>query len=316
MPFVVAVLIAYLFSALVDWIRKAGPWLPGWLSYIIALIVFCICLSILVQLVASNLSKVAAAAPTYEANLENILLKVADRLELEEIPTVEQLRRNITESISARKLVGGIVASASAFASKAFIIALYTLFLLMERGSIGRKLLLLVPSEEGKQKLDETLTRIGARIRRYVSLKTLVSLIAAVASWIVMLIIGIDFAGFWAVLIFILNFIPYIGSIVAVAFPVTLTLVQFGSFSLFIVALVALTGIQIAVGNLIEPRLMGHSLNLSPVVILLSLAIWASLWGVVGAILCVPITVMMLIVFSQFEYTRPIAILLSKDGSI
>jgi AI-2 transport protein TqsA len=147
-------------------------------------------------------------------------------------------------------------------------------------------------------------------------LKTFVSAVVAIASWIIIRLIGIDFAEFWAVLIFIFNFIPYVGSFVAVLLPVLLTLVQFGAPGPFLVALVGLTGVQMVVGNFVEPRLMGNSLNLSPIVILLSLAAWSALWGVVGAFLCVPITVVMLIVFSEFEATRPLAILLSQDGRI
>lgn len=142
------------------------------------------------------------------------------------------------------------------------------------------------------------------------------SAIVAAGSWVIMRLIGIDFAEFWAVLIFVFNFIPYVGSFFAVLLPVMLTLLQFGAIGTFLVALVSLTGVQVLVGNFLEPRLMGRSLNLSPIVILLSLAAWSSLWGLVGAFLCVPITVVMLIVFSEFETTRPLAILLSQDGRI
>ena len=146
--------------------------------------------------------------------------------------------------------------------------------------------------------------------------KTAMSLVVAGVSWVIMALIGIDFSGFWAVLIFTLNFIPYIGSFIAIVFPAALTLVQFESVGLFLVTASALTAAQFAVGSLLEPRVMGRSLNLSPVVILLALALWGSVWGIVGAILCVPLTVIMMIVFSRFESTRPAAILLSLDGRL
>ena len=106
------------------------------------------------------------------------------------------------------------------------------------------------------------------------------------------------------------------GSIVAVAFPVLLTAVEFADPGRFALVLVLLTAIQQAVGSFIEPRLMGASLNLSPLVILLSLTVWGQLWGIPGMLLCVPLMVIITITLSQFKSTRAIAILLSENGQI
>lgn len=130
------------------------------------------------------------------------------------------------------------------------------------------------------------------------------------------MLIGVDFAIFWAFLIFLLNYIPTIGSLIATAFPAVLTLVQFETFTPFIIVLVAITGIQMVVGNFIEPKMMGNSLKISSLVVLLSLAFWGAIWGVTGMFLCVPITVILMIIFAQFPTSRPIAILLSDDGDI
>jgi predicted PurR-regulated permease PerM len=118
------------------------------------------------------------------------------------------------------------------------------------------------------------------------------------------------------VLIFLLNFIPSIGSIIATIFPTILALVDGNSLWPFIIVGGGITALQFAIGNIIEPRLMGNTLNLSPLIILLSLALWGSIWGVAGAVLCVPITVICTIVCSYFPTTRPIAVLLSKNGQL
>ncbi len=131
-----------------------------------------------------------------------------------------------------------------------------------------------------------------------------------------MKIVGLDFAEFWALLIFFLNYIPNIGAIVATAFPSLLALIQFQNWLPFIIITSALTTIQFIVGNLIEPRYLGKSLNLSPLVMLIALAVWGAIWGVIGMFLAVPITVMMIIIFAHFEKTRGLAILLSQDGLI
>ena len=158
--------------------------------------------------------------------------------------------------------------------------------------------------------------RVTKDIQTYIGLKTFVSAITGILSYIVMALVGVDFAGFWAVLIFILNFIPYIGSLVGVAFPAVLTLVQFDSLIPFVITSTVLASVQLAVGNIIEPRMMGRSLNLSPLVILLSLAIVGQIWGIVGMVLSMPFMVIAMIVCAGFEATRPVAIVLSATGNV
>ncbi|HQR29508.1 MAG TPA: AI-2E family transporter, partial [Anaeromyxobacteraceae bacterium] len=117
-----------------------------------------------------------------------------------------------------------------------------------------------------------------------------------------------------AVLIGLLNYIPYAGSFFGVAIPVAVALGQFGDPGAVLGLLVGLVAAQVVIGNVLDPFLMGSSLNLSPFAILVSLAVWSQLWGVAGAVLAVPITSVMVIVLSAFAGTRPIAVLLSKDG--
>ena len=142
------------------------------------------------------------------------------------------------------------------------------------------------------------------------------SLVTAALSWAVLALIGCQNASFWALVIFMLNFIPVVGSLLSVVFPALLVLVQFGSFGPFFASLILLTAIQIGVSNVLEPRLMGSSLNLSPMAILVALAVWGGLWGVAGMFLCVPITVIVMIVCAHFQSTRPMAVLLSADGRL
>ncbi|GEM_PF-3756360 len=120
-----------------------------------------------------------------------------------------------------------------------------------------------------------------------------------------------------SLLIFLLNFIPTIGSIVATLFPSLMALAQSSDgFGLFFAVLLGITSLQILIGNIIEPRITGRSLNLSPVVILFNLALWGSIWGVPGMFMCVPLLIITTIVLAHFPRTRPIAILLSSDGRV
>ncbi len=117
-------------------------------------------------------------------------------------------------------------------------------------------------------------------------------------------------------MIFALNYIPYIGAWLGVIFPALLALVQFDTLTPFLVTTAALTAIQFTGGSIIEPRLMGTGLNVSPVFMLLSLALWGMVWGVVGMFLAVPMMVVVMIVCSHIEATRPIAVLLSADAEL
>ena len=127
-----------------------------------------------------------------------------------------------------------------------------------------------------------------------------------------MYIFGLEFAIFFAFIIFLLNFIPNIGSIIAVTFPVIFSLVQFESLYLTSIFLALMIGVQVLMGNFVEPKFVGNKLNLSPLVIILSLVFWGSLWGVVGMLLSVPIMVIINIILAAIPSTRPIAILFSE----
>ncbi|MFT4601218.1 MAG: AI-2 transport protein TqsA [Arenicella sp.] len=133
---------------------------------------------------------------------------------------------------------------------------------------------------------------------------------------IVLLSFGVDFAYLWAFLAFLLNFIPFVGAFVAIVFPTLVSILQFGDPVITLSLLAILSATQVVIGNIIEPRLVGKSLNLSPLVVILALAFWGAIWNVAGMFLCVPITVTLMIVLNQFPKTKPFAIMLSAGHDI
>jgi predicted PurR-regulated permease PerM len=192
----------------------------------------------------------------------------------------------------------------------------YVLFLFLEQKSFHQKMQALVEKEERRKELYGFIRHIESDIRMYIGIKVLTSGLTGVLSYVVMRLVGLDFAGFWAVLIFVFNFIPTIGSIVATIFPTILALVQFEGYVPFLVMGLGIGGLQFFIGNILEPRLMGNRLNLSPLVILLSLALWGTLWGFIGMIISVPLTAIAMIILSHFPRTRPLAIILSRRGRV
>ena len=158
--------------------------------------------------------------------------------------------------------------------------------------------------------------QVSQDIQIYLRIKITLGLIMALIGYGIMWAVGLDFSGFWAVLIFFFYFIPTVGSMLAIVSPMLLTLVQFDSLTPFFIVTLTMGVTQITMANVIEPAIMGRSLNLSPFVIILSLMVWGTVWGVIGMFLCVPIMVIVMIVLANFEQTRPVAVLLSADGRI
>jgi predicted PurR-regulated permease PerM len=136
----------------------------------------------------------------------------------------------------------------------------------------------------------------------------------AVAAWVLMMVVGLDNAGFWAFVIFLVCYIPVIGGAIAGLLPPLFALVQFETYAPALVLLVGLQVILFVVGNFVQPRMQGENQNIDPVVILLSLAFWGALWGLTGMFLSTPLTVMAIAVLAEFDGTRWIAVLLSGDG--
>jgi predicted PurR-regulated permease PerM len=188
--------------------------------------------------------------------------------------------------------------------------------MLLEETAFSGKLDAMAGDQIKRQEWNKTLKRISDSIGSYLVLKTVVSLLTGILSYTVLVIIGIDAPLFWAFLIFLLNYIPTVGSLIATLFPACMALLQSGELNLALMVIVAVGAIQLIVGNIIEPRVMGNSLNVSSLVVILALSFWGAIWGITGMVLSVPITVIMIILFGQFETTRKIAILLSDRGKL
>lgn len=211
--------------------------------------------------------------------------------------------------------LSGYIPFAGLLGSLLFVL-LNVVFLLMEQRRFQQKLGRMSDDPNKTRRLLDVIGEINDRVGRYLAVKTMINIALGVISWLIMVLMGLEFAVFWAIIIALLNYIPYVGSIVGVAFPIALAVIQFDDLNMVLLLLALLIAAQMLMGNIIEPQVMGNSLNLSPYVILISLTAWSSLWGIAGAIFSVPIAAIMVIVFSEFKRTRPLAILLSLNGQI
>jgi AI-2 transport protein TqsA len=166
--------------------------------------------------------------------------------------------------IDLTRRIAGVVSSAQSFVVSLLLIIAYVGFLFVESAYMRQKIAAMFPDEIRAREVNSVLAAVSESVRRYIWIKTVVSTLTAVASYGVLWALGVDFAATWALLIFLLNYIPNIGSIIAVSFPALVSLVQFDTLGSFFVLVLSLTAIQLVIGSVLEPMLMGHTLNMSP----------------------------------------------------
>ena len=158
-----------------------------------------------------------------------------------------------------------------------------------------------IEHHENEKKLANTFKAITEQIQRYIILKIAINLAAGIVVWIFLSILGVEFPFIWGLFTFLFNFIPTIGSAIALALPVIMTLLEFGSITFAAVIALILIAIQTLFFNIIEPNLIGKRLNLNPLLILLSVLIWGYIWGIVGMLLSVPLTAIIKIIISNSD---------------
>lgn len=310
-PLVLALLAYVLIIAVSDRILDFLP-LPVWLANILAVIVVLAGLFLIMYVLGSQATQMVRNFSSYETAFDAALDKLVTLVGNDVTKYIRDSLVNLDMSFIARSAVGG----ATSFLSTFVLISLYVGFLMAERLMFRRKILLAANDKVFGQKLSVVMTAISQSLQSYVGVKSMVSAMTALISYGVFRWLDLEYAETWAVLTFGLNFIPNIGSIVAVIFPALIALVQFDSLSPFLTIIFLCGTVQFLMGNFLDPALLGRSLNMSTFMVIISLTFWSSVWGVVGAFLSVPVTVCLLIVFSHIKALRPVAILMSKDGTI
>ena len=317
-PLVIAIAIWYLIESLSRALqrirfRKNNHFsLPRWLTLIISSFSIIGALVLVIKILLENFKTMAQSIPKYEDKLDQVVEYITQFFEFEEATGLMDL----IQQVDIASAVGPVFDTVTNLLASLILIIIYVIFLILERNVLKVKIRKLMRTEGSYKNFLQVLGQINESIRTYISVKIFTSFLTGFLSYIVMELFGLDFAILWAFIIFALNFIPSIGSITATSLPLLFSLVQFGSFGTFFLLMISIVGIQILVGNYIDPRMMGSRLNISPLVILVSLVAWGSIWGFAGMIFSVPIMAVLIIIFAQFRSTKFIAILLSADGSL
>lgn len=314
-PLAVAIAVWFLVNAIADALGRIpaiGKAIPPLFRKGLASTLILVFIWVSVEIIISSVNDMVALAPSYQQRMNELVLDLVVLIGPSNLPSLT----DYLQRIDLQPIFTTAGSTISGFAGDFFLVILYTIFLLVEQGTFRTKWKAMFMTENGFKSSSRTMQRVSASIREFALVKTGTNLAVALLSLGVMGIVGMDFSLFWAFLIFLLNFIPTFGSLGAVGLPSLFTMLQFEGMGEPAAVFFGVSAAHAVVGYLIEPRLMGRTLNISPLVILISLSVWGMIWGVIGMILAVPIMVSLMIVLAAVPYTRPAAIWLSADGLV
>jgi len=308
-PFLLAVFFAIVCGPLLYWLQARRVPMAAALFLVILLLV--VGVMAVVALVGASVNDFTRNLDVYQHRLEVLIGGLLDKLESWGL---ERPNRAILDSLDPKIAMGfaaTMLSNLSGLFGNVFLILLTAIFILLEASGFPAKLRAM---SGGSGRSVEQFNRIVGDIRRYMSIKTQISALTGVAITILLWSLGVDYAPLWGRLAFLLNFVPNIGSFIAAVPPVLLAAVQPGlGLSTALWTAAGLAGINLVVGNVIEPRLLGKGLGLSTLVVFVSLVFWGWVFGLVGMLLSAPLTMAVKIALEGADDTRWIAILLSSE---
>jgi len=316
-PLVIAFLIWFIINQIkvsLGKIKIGGKALPAAVRSILAFVLIFIVIYLIAELLIVNIEGIVASMPVYIADLNTSFDKVTAIINN---PNYTEYLQKWVNNLNLSGMATSALSSLSGFVANSAVVLVYIIFFLMEDAAYGIKVDELFPVKKHEySKFMHNLRSISESIRYYIFSMTAISLVTGAISYVILLIMGVEYAFLWSFLIFILNFIPYIGPLISSLFPSVFSVITSGELIQFIYVFAAMEGVQILIGNFIQPMVMGKGTNLSPIVVILALAFWGMLWGVVGMMLAVPIMAVIVIICSQIPETRYLAILFSEKGKI
>jgi AI-2 transport protein TqsA len=330
-PLFVAVFLGFLMHPIHRWLVRRG--IPSLIAYGVILALVMLGFFVFGSIMYVNVAELAGDKEKlrlYEKRLDTIVRNVITNLPFKkEIdpegkllePLLNEKKKgpgepSWREYLSAENLIAPAVAAFGRLRDSiawAALVFLFVLFLIAEKVSFPRRLDLALGDQQGDRIL-RVVESINQAIGQYIAVKTLASAMAGFLSYAVLALLEVELAASWGILIFMLNYIPYVGSLIACALPIILSFLQFPGDEIWrpIAVTLSLIGIQQIIGNWVEPRMAGQRLDVSPLLIVLSLAFWWSVWGIFGAILAVPLLVIVKIILDNIPETKPIATLISN----
>lgn len=309
-PFLLSAFIAVISGPLLSWLHRKGvPRALALLTVVVAIVAVGL---VLAGLVGRSIDAFSRSLPLYEERLSEQTTSLLAWVRGLGIDVPEGGLQSAFDPGAAMKLAGSLLSGLGGVLTNAFMILITVMFLLVEASGFSAKLRATVADPD---RSFGTIDRFLATIQRYMAIKTAVSLATGTAITVWLAILGVDYPVLWGLLAFMLNYVPTIGSILAAVPAVLLALLQLGSGSALLAAFGFLV-VNVAIGTVIEPRVMGKGLGLSTLVVFLSLVFWGWVLGPVGMLLSVPLTMTLKIGLGSSEDTRWIADLLGSEAPV
>ena len=307
-PLLMAIFLAIISAAMLQWLQRRG--LPLWAAMTLVLLLLASTLVTLGSLIGASINQFSSALPRYEAQLNSLITQATVWLGGLGIKLPAGGVTELFDPAGAAKLLGRLLSGFGGLLANSMLIILTVLFLMVESTSLPEKLRSI---SRNPDKALGDLAAFMASVNHYLVIKAVMSLITGLAIALYLVILGVDFAIIWGSLAFFMNFVPYIGSIIAAIPVVTLALLDAGP----VIALAVAAGfvvVNIVVGNVLEPRYMGKGLGLSTLVVFLSLLFWGWIFGPVGMFLSTPLTMIVKIALENDPRSRWISVLLSAQA--
>ena len=307
-PLVLAIMFSYILAPIVDWSGRRFA-LPNSMGILFSLGLTLVVLVFVSLMISSSIGVLQENAGAYETHIRELNEKGLSWFKEGPIAWLNQHGievnlesfSSLLSEIPVSGLLGGVTNTLIQFLSNSFLILIFVIYLLEGRN----------PNVESSP----LITKIESKIEKYLLIKLILSVATGLSVTLFLWLLDIDLAMVFGLLAFVLNFIPNVGSIIATLLPIPMVLVN-PDFSIFTLSMaIILPGtVQMVVGNVIEPKLLGDSLELHPITVLLSLIFWGIIWGIPGMLLAAPITAVLKILLENIEITKPVATLL--EGKI
>lgn len=310
-PLALAVFLWLVIDGFADAIQRWIKPVPRGLALGVAILITLAAMAGVIAVIAENAAHFAGRTAAYQSRLNAVIAEGHALFRLVgDPPTVGQLFARLNPS----QFLGEIASAFQAVTSQSLFVLVYVACLFAAQASFPRKLDIIFPEAQVRDQARRVVSEVRRSMEQYLWVQTATGVMIGAASWLVFLAVGLDNALFWALMAFLFSYVPVLGGAAGSILPALFALVQFPSLGPALIVLAATQAIQFVVGNFIQPRMTGDSLNISILVVFLSLALWGSIWGIPGMFLAVPLTVMGMILLAQFPSTRWAAVLMSANG--
>ena len=312
-PLAMAIFLLIMIDGLKRWIDSRTPVPERWagaVALIVVIIGFLAAIAIIVYGARGFFTQASDDAVLLGPRLDQILADAYRLFNMPSAPTASELIGRIDVS----RYFATVAVQAQGVVTGSIFVMIYLGFLMASQNGFRRKLVGMFPERGARSEAMGVFQRVRGGVEGYLWVQTVTGVMICAAAWLLMRAVGLQNAEFWTFVIFVVGFIPVLGGAVAGLAPPLFALVQFESYWPAVILLIGLQAILFISGNFIQPRMQGDNQNIDPVVVLLSLALWGHLWGVVGMFLSTPLAVMAMAVLAEFKGSRWMAILLSGDG--